>query len=132
MNHLAQRITANSDFFYKRKDLPIIKIGDKVKVLNYLELPKTDDGDSKNQKRKKERLQLYEGVVISRHEKKVTVNSTITVRKMFQGGGVEKVFLLNSPWVKSITVSSSAKIKRGKLYYLRKRTGKSARLKTLF
>ena len=41
MNHLAQRITANSDFFYKRKDLPIIKIGDKVKVLNYLELPKS-------------------------------------------------------------------------------------------
>ena len=129
---LTQQITSKSDFFYKKKDLPTIKVGDKVKVLNYLELPKTDDGDSKNQKRKKERLQLYEGVVISRHEKKVTVNSTITVRKMFQGGGIEKVFLLNSPWVKSITVSSSAKIKRGKLYYLRKRTGKSARLKTLF
>jgi large subunit ribosomal protein L19 len=86
----------------------------------------------KTKKKKKERLQLYEGVVISRHEKKVTVNSTITVRKMFQGGGIEKVFLLNSPWIKSITVSSSSKIKRGKLYYLRKRTGKSARLKTLF
>ena len=41
MNHLAQQITANSDFFYKRKDLPTIKIGDKVKVLNYLELPKS-------------------------------------------------------------------------------------------
>ena len=68
----------------------------------------------------------------SRHEKKITVNSTITVRKMFQGGGIEKVFLLNSPWIKSITVSSSAKIKRAKLYYLRKRTGKSARLKQLF
>ena len=129
MNHLAQKITANSDFFYKKKDLPIIKIGDKVKVLNYLELPKTDDGDSKNQKRKKERLQLYEGVVISRHEKKVTVNSTITVRKMFQGGGTEKVFLLNSPWIKNIEVLGSSIVRRSKLYYLRERTGKSARLK---
>lgn len=130
--NLTQRITANSDFFYKKKDLPTIKVGDKVKVLNYLELPKDGEGNSKDKRKKKERLQLYEGVVISRHEKKITVNSTITVRKMFQGGGIEKVFLLNSPWIKSITVSSSAKIKRAKLYYLRKRTGKSARLKQLF
>ena len=130
--NLTQRITANSDFFYKKKDLPTIKVGDKVKVLNYLELPKDSEGNSKDKRKKKERLQLYEGVVISRHEKKITVNSTITVRKMFQGGGIEKVFLLNSPWIKSITVSSSAKIKRAKLYYLRKRTGKSARLKQLF
>ena len=130
--NLTQRITAKSDFFYKKKDLPTIKVGDKVKVLNYLELPTGDTVNPKDKKKKKERLQLYEGVVISRHEKKITVNSTITVRKMFQGGGIEKVFLLNSPWIKTITVSSSAKIKRGKLYYLRKRTGKSARLKQLF
>jgi large subunit ribosomal protein L19 len=130
--NLTQRITSNSEFFYKKKDLPTIKVGDKVKVLNYLELPNDESANSKDKKKKKERLQLYEGVVISRHEKKITVNSTITVRKMFQGGGIEKVFLLNSPWIKTITVSSSAKIKRGKLYYLRKRTGKSARLKQLF
>ena len=130
--NLTQRITANSDFFYKKKDLPTIKVGDKVKVLNYLELPTEDDGNSKDKKKKKERLQLYEGVIISRHRKKVATNSTITVRKMFQGGGIEKVFLLNSPWIKTITVSSSAKIKRGRLYYLRKRTGKSARLKQIF
>jgi len=129
---LTQQITSKSDFFYKKKDLPTIKVGDKVKVLNYLELPTDEEGNSKDKKKKKERLQLYEGVVISRHEKKITVNSTITVRKMFNGGGIEKVFLLNSPWIKTITVSSSAKIKRGKLYYLRKRTGKSARLKQLF
>jgi large subunit ribosomal protein L19 len=130
--NLTQRITSKSEFFYKKKDLPTIKVGDKVKVLNYLELPNGESANSKDKKKKKERLQLYEGVVISRHEKKITVNSTITVRKMFQGGGIEKVFLLNSPWIKTITVSSSAKIKRGKLYYLRKRTGKSARLKQLF
>jgi len=68
--NLTQRITASSDFFYKKKDLPTIIVGDKVKVLNYLELPTDDSVKSKDKKKKKERLQLYEGVVISRHEKK--------------------------------------------------------------
>jgi len=128
---IIERITSENDFFYKKKDLPTLKVGDKVKVLNYLELP-TDEENNTKGKKKKERLQLYEGVIISRHGKKITTNSTITVRKMFQGGGVEKVFLLNSPWIKSIKVISSARIKRGKLYYLRKRTGKAARLKQIF
>jgi large subunit ribosomal protein L19 len=48
---------------------------------------------------------------------------------MFQGGGTEKVFLLNSPWIKDIEIISSSVIRRSKLYYLRERTGKSARLK---
>ena len=48
---------------------------------------------------------------------------------MFQGGGTEKVFVLNSPWIKSIEVLSQSKVRRSKLYYLRERTGKSARLK---
>ena len=48
---------------------------------------------------------------------------------MFQGGGTEKVFMLNSPWVKSIEVLSRSIVRRSKLYYLRDRTGKSARLK---
>ena len=57
------------------------------------------------------------------------MDATITVRKIFQGGGAEKVFLLNSPWIKSIEILSSSVIRRSKLYYLRDRTGKSARLK---
>lgn len=129
---IAEKVASQNDFFYKKKDLPVLRIGDKVKVLNYLELPTEQEDNPKSKTKKKERLQLYEGVIISRHGKKITTNSTITVRKMFQGGGVEKVFLLNSPWIKTITVSSSAKIKRGKLYYLRKRTGKAARLKQIF
>ena len=130
---LINKITSESDVFYKKNDLPKLKVGDKVKIVNYLELPtEVEEKPGSNKKKKKERLQLYEGVIISKHGKTITPDSTITVRKMFQGGGIEKVFLLNSPWIKSITVSSSAKIKRGKLYYLRKRTGKSARLKTLF
>ena len=51
---------------------------------------------------------------------------------MFQGGGIEKVFLLNSPWVKEIKNLSSSTVRRGKLYYLRDRMGKSARLKRSF
>ena len=51
---------------------------------------------------------------------------------MFQGGGMEKVFLLNSPWIKDIKVVSRAKVRRAKLYYLRERTGKAARLKRIY
>jgi len=117
------------DVFYKKKDLPILSLGDSVKVTIYLELPKiTEEGEKKD----KERFQVYEGVIISKHRNSSQIDSTITVRKMFQGGGIEKVFVLNSPWIKSIEVLRRSKVKRAKLYYLRERTGKSARLKTRF
>jgi large subunit ribosomal protein L19 len=117
------------DAFYKKKDLPTLSLGDTVKVTIYLELPKVvADGD----KKEKERIQVYEGVIISKHLNSSQIDSTVTVRKMFQGGGIEKVFVLNSPWVKNIEVLRRAKVKRAKLYYLRERTGKSARLKTRF
>lgn len=80
-------------------------------------------------KKEKERIQAFEGIVISKHLASTKIDSTITVRKMFQGGATEKVFLLNSPWIKSIEVLSSSIVRRSKLYYLRERTGKSARLK---
>jgi len=111
---------------YKKKDLPNIELGDTVNVVIYLELPKEV---AEGEKKEKERIQAYEGVVISKHLNSELADSTITVRKMFQGGGIEKVFILNSPWVKSINVVSKAKVRRAKLYYLRERTGKSARLK---
>lgn len=119
-----------TSLFYKKEGVPKIMVGDTIKVTIYLELPKKIDPE--NSKKEKERIQVYEGVVISQHGKKDYVDSTITVRKMFQGGGIEKVFLLNSPWVKDIKVLTSAKVRRSKLYYLRDRTGKSARLKRLF
>lgn len=114
------------DIFYKKQDNPEISVGDKVKVVIYLELPKAVE---EGEKRGKERIQAFEGVVISKHLSSSKIDSTITVRKMFQGGGTEKVFLLNSPWVRSIEVLSRSIVKRSKLYYLRERTGKSARLK---
>ena len=114
------------DIFYKKQDIPEISVGDKVKVVIYLELPKAVE---EGEKRGKERIQAFECVFISRHLSSSKIDSTITVRKMFQGGGTEKVFLLNSPWVRSIEVVSRSIVKRSKLYYLRERTGKSARLK---
>ena len=114
------------DIFYKKENIPKIQIGDKVNVIIYLELPKqVDEGE----KKEKERIQAFEGVVISKHLSNKKLDSTITVRKMFPGGGTEKVFLLNSPWIKSIEVLGSSIVRRSKLYYLRARTGKSARLK---
>ena len=114
------------DIFYKNPDIPKISLGDKVKVVIYLELPK-EAGEG--EKKEKERIQAFEGTVISKHLASTKIDSTITVRKMFQGGGTEKVFLLNSPWIKSIEILSSSIVRRSKLYYLRERTGKSARLK---
>ena len=121
-----QNNTLDLEVFYKKTDLPKISLGDKVKVIIYLELPKeVGEGEKKG----KERIQAFEGVVISTHLDIKKIYSTITVRKMFQGGGTEKVFVLNSPWVKSIEVLGSSVVRRSKLYYLRGRTGKSARLK---
>ena len=116
------------EIFYKKPELPKIQVGDKVQVIIYLELPKEV---VEGEKQAKERIQSFEGVVISKHLSSTKIDSTITVRKMFQGGGTEKVFVLNSPWIKSIKVLSKSKVRRAKLYYLRERTGKSARLKSL-
>lgn len=114
------------DIFYKNANIPKIDLGDKVKIVIYLELPKeVEEGG----KKEKERIQAFEGIVISKHLASTKIDSTITVRKMFQGGGTEKVFVLNSPWIKSIDVLSKSIVRRSKLYYLRERTGKSARLK---
>ena len=121
-----QNISLDLDIFYKKPDIPEISLGDKVKVVIYLELPKEIEEGAKKEK---ERIQAFEGIVISKHLASTNLDSTITVRKIFQGGGAEKVFLLNSPWIKSIEILSSSVIRRAKLYYLRDRTGKSARLK---
>ena len=119
-------LNVDLEAFYKKPDLPTLSLGDTVKVTIYLELPKqVEEGE----KKEKERIQVYEGVIISKHRNSSQIDSTITVRKMFQGGGTEKVFLLNSPWIKSIEVLSNSIVRRSKLYYLRERTGKSARLK---
>jgi large subunit ribosomal protein L19 len=114
---------------YKKPNLPALSVGDTVRITIYLELPKEAEAEGK---KGKEKIQTYEGVIISKHLNINQIGATITVRKVLQGVGIEKVFLVNSPWIKTITVESRAKVRRAKLYYLRERTGKSARLKRRF
>lgn len=74
----------------------------------------------------RERVQAYEGVVIARSNK--GLNSNFTVRKISNGEGVERIFPLYSPTIAEITVVRRGKVRRAKLYYLRERSGKSARI----
>lgn len=75
----------------------------------------------------RERLQAYEGVVIAKRNR--GLNSAFTVRKMSHGEGVERVFQTYSKVIESITVKRRGDVRRAKLYYLRERTGKAARIK---
>ena len=101
-----------------KKELPEIYVGDTVKVG-----VKITEGN-------KERVQPYEGVVIAKRHG--GINQTITVRRIFQGIGVERVFLLHSPQVASLKVERRGKVRRAKLFYLRDRVGKATRVKQRF
>ena len=103
---------------FLKDDLPIIRIGDNVKVG-----VKIIGGN-------KERVQFYEGTIIAK--KNSSINTTITVRKILQGIGIERIFLIHSPKIDSITVLRSSKVRRSKLYYLRNLKGKASRLKQIF
>ena len=101
-----------------KKKLPEIYVGDTVKVG-----VKITEGN-------KERVQPYEGVVIAKRHG--GINQTITVRRIFQGIGVERVFMLHSPQVASLKVERRGKVRRAKLFYLRDRVGKATRVKQRF
>ena len=105
----------NLESEYTTRELPEINTGDTVRVS-----VKIVEGN-------KERLQAYEGTVIAQHGS--GINKTITVRKVFQGVGVERVFLVHSPRIDKITVQRKGDVKRAKLYYLRERSGKATRIK---
>ena len=113
-----QRIVSQVESQFLKEKLPTIRIGDNVKV------------GVKIVEGKKERVQFYEGTVISR--KNSSINTTITVRKILQGIGIERIFLIHSPKIDSITVVRSSKVRRSKLYYLRNLKGKASRLKQTF
>ncbi|HCF73751.1 MAG: 50S ribosomal protein L19 [Proteobacteria bacterium] len=96
------------------------------------DLPEFDPGDSvrvqvKVREGNRERLQAFEGVVIAKKNR--GLNSSFTVRKISYGEGVERVFQTHSPMVESVEVRRRGDVRRAKLYYLRGRTGKSARIK---
>ena len=101
-----------------KKKLPDIYVGDTVKVG-----VKITEGN-------KERVQPYEGVVIAKRHG--GLNQTITVRRIFQGIGVERIFMLHSPQVASLKVERRGKVRRAKLFYLRDRVGKATRVKQRF
>lgn len=111
MDSLLNRATAEM----LKKDLPYFGVGDTVQVIS-----KVFEGGS-------ERVHAFEGVVISRSGR--GMGETFTVRKLSYGIGVEKIFPLHSPQIGKITVIKSGKVRRAKLYYLRKKMGKAARVK---
>ncbi len=98
-----------------REDIPEFSSGDTVVVQ-----VKVKEGQ-------RERLQAYEGVVIAKRNR--GVNSSFTVRKISHGEGVERVFQTHSPAIANIQVKRRGDVRRAKLYYLRERSGKSARIK---
>ena len=101
-----------------KSDLPEIYVGDTVRV------------GVRIREGNKERVQPYEGVVIAKRHG--GLNETITVRRIFQGIGVERVFMLHSPQVASVKVERRGKVRRAKLFYLRDRVGKATRVKQRF
>lgn len=102
---------------YLKSDLPKLNPGDTVKVFVRIK-----EGN-------KERTQAFEGVIIKKRGAGNNINDTITVRRVFQGVGLERVFSIHSPRIESIKVMRRGDVRRSKLYYLRDRAGKATRIK---
>ena len=98
-----------------KTEVPVLNIGDTVKVHN-----KIKEGT-------KERIQIFEGTIIAKHGG--GISETFTVRRVSYGVGVEKTFPVHSPNVEKVEIVRSGKIRRAKLFYLRDRVGKSAKVK---
>lgn len=109
-NQLIEKITANQ----LRDDIPEFRAGDTIRV------------HAKIVEGTRERIQIFQGVVIKRHG--AGISATYTVRKISNGVGVERTFPVHSPRVAKIEVVRYGRVRRAKLYYLRERTGKSARI----
>ena len=101
-----------------KETLPKLFVGDNVKLGVLIR-----EGN-------KERTQYYEGIIIA--QKNSAINKTITVRRVLQGIGIERIFLIHSPKLVSIEVIKSSRVRRSKLYYLRNLSGKASRLKQRF
>jgi len=111
---MIRKAIADIEAKYVRKDVPDMRAGDSVRVHT-----KIKEGD-------KERIQIFEGVVIA--YRKGGTGSTFTVRKTSYGVGVERVFPLHSPRIDKVEVVGHGEVRRSRLYYLRARQGKAARL----
>ena len=100
---------------HMRVDIPAFRIGDTVKVH-----VKIREGD-------KERIQIFEGLIIRTHRAKM--GATFTVRKVSYGVGVERIFPVHSPQIDRLEILRRGRIRRSRLYYLRNRVGKAARIR---
>lgn len=98
-----------------RSNFDCVRVGDLLKISLMVQ-----EGD-------KERVQLAEGIVISKNNARL--NTTITIRKVLQGIGVERTYLIHSPKILNIEIVKKSKVRKAKLYYLRSRYGKATRLK---
>ena len=106
-----------------KKDLPDIQPGDTIKVYQ-----KIREQGKKAKQGKQERIQVFEGIILAiKHGK--GISGTITVRKMVGDVGVERIFPIHSPNIEKIEIVQRGKRRRAKLYYLRDRVGKKAKLK---
>ncbi|HEY9904479.1 MAG TPA: 50S ribosomal protein L19 [Candidatus Sericytochromatia bacterium] len=114
----AQEVIRSIEAEQLKSDVPTIHVGDTVKV------------GVRIREGGKERVQPYEGIVIAMRNG--GINKTITVRRVFQGIGVERVFLVHSPRIESIKIIRRGKVRRAKLFYLRDRVGKATRVKQRF
>ncbi len=114
----AQAIIDQFERSQQKDKVPEVYVGDTVRVG-----VRISEGN-------KERVQPYEGVIIAKRHG--GLNETITVRRIFQGVGVERVFMVHSPQVASIKVERRGKVRRAKLFYLRDRVGKATRVKQRF
>ncbi len=114
----AQEIINSIEAEHLKKDVPTIHVGDTIRV------------GVRIREGGKERIQPYEGTVIAMRNG--GINETITVRKIFQGVGVERVFLVHSPRIAEIKIIRRGKVRRAKLYYLRDRVGKATRIRQRF
>ena len=115
MSKVSQNIIKKIEQAQLKTDVPAFGAGDTVIVK-----VKVKEGE-------KERLQAYEGIVIAKRNR--GLHSAFTVRKISSGEGVERVFQTHSPAIDSIEVKRRGAVRRAKLYYLRERSGKSARIR---
>jgi large subunit ribosomal protein L19 len=107
-----------------KTDLADIRSGDTVRIYQKIPAP----AEAKGSKKEGERIQIFEGLVIAKkHGQGVT--STITVRKVISGIGVERIFPVHLPVIEKIEILKRGKVRRAKLYYLRRAKGRKARLK---
>ncbi|GIX43389.1 MAG: hypothetical protein KatS3mg129_3122 [Leptospiraceae bacterium] len=113
-----EKLLVKKSPLFEKKEWPEFKPGDTIKV-HYI----IKEGD-------KERIQIFEGTVMRIRGE--DLNKTFTVRRISHGVGVERTFPYHSPWIANVEIVRKGKVRRARLYYLRERVGKSARIKEAF